>query len=118
MEQVLSAYSNEHIERYYNDVRKDGLTEHGFPRLTANIGILIAYGKRTDLTPRFVEMMDLCCKEIPVQKYAANEFSIKEVIWCLMELEQHQTFPKEQIDNWKNQLKKVTVENCCSKTLQ
>jgi hypothetical protein len=57
-------------------------------------------------------MMDLCCKEIPLRKHAANEFSIKEVIWCLMELEQHQTFPREQIDNWKNQLKKVTVENC------
>lgn len=112
MEQVLSAYSNEHIERYYNDVRNEGLTEHGFPRLTANIGILIAYGKRTDLIPRFVEMMDLCCKEIPVRKNAANEFSIKEVVWCLMELEEHETFPKEQINNWKEQLKTVTVENC------
>lgn len=112
MEQVLAAYSNEHIERYYNDVRTGGLKEHGFPRLTANIGILIAYGKRTDLIPRFVEMMDLCCREIPQLKMAANEFSIKEVVWCLMELEQHQTFPQTQIDCWKEQLKAVTVEKC------
>ena len=26
MENVLSSYSNEHIDRYYNDVKKDGLS--------------------------------------------------------------------------------------------
>ena len=41
MEKTLAAYSDEHILHYFNKVQKDGLTEHGFPRLTSNIGILI-----------------------------------------------------------------------------
>ena len=112
MERVLSAYSQEHIDRYYNDVRTGGLKEHGFPRLTADIGILLAYGRRNDLRERFVRLMDLCCEEIPKRKSAGNEFSIKEVIFCLLELEKHQTFPQAQIDGWKDALKTVVVENC------
>ncbi len=112
MEKILSAYTNEHIVQYYNEVKANGLKEHGYPRLTANIGILIAHGKRTDLKEQFVQMMDLCCKEIPLHKNAANEFSIKEVIFALLELDKHQTFPREQIERWKGALKNVTVENC------
>ena len=112
MEKVLSAYSNAHIDRYFDEVKNDGLKEHGFPRLTADIGILIAHGKRLDLIPRFVKMMDLCCVEIPKYKNVANEFSIKEIIFCLMELEQKRTFPQAQINNWKAKLKDVTVEKC------
>ncbi len=58
MEKALSAYTDEHIQKYFNNVKTNGLTEHGFPRLTANIGILIAHGKRRDLLPLFMEMMD------------------------------------------------------------
>ena len=112
MEKVLSAYTDEHIDRYYNDVKTGGLKEHGFPRLTANIGILIAHGRRTDLKERFIRMMDLCCSEIPKRKYAANEFSIKEVIFCILELEKNKVFPQSKIEQWKAELKKVTVENC------
>jgi hypothetical protein len=88
MEKALSAYSDEHILRYFNDVKEKGLTEHGFPRLTANIGILIAHGRRKDLSPLFVEMMDVCCNMFlrPYVK-AANEFSIREIVCCIKELE-------------------------------
>ena len=112
MEKVLSAYTIEHIDRYYNDVKKDSLKEQGFPRLTANIGILIAHGRRTDLKSRFEKMMDLCGEEIPKRKFASNEFSIKEIIFCILELEKTDVFPKEKIEQWKNALKNVTVENC------
>ena len=53
MEKTLTAYSDEHIINYFGRVRSEGLTEHGFPRLTANIGILIANGRRHDLLPIF-----------------------------------------------------------------
>ena len=112
MEKVLSAYSNEHILRYYNDVQTNGLKEHGFPRLTADIGILIAHGRRTDLKDQFVKMMDLCCREIPAQNIAANEFTIKEMVFVILELEKHQTFPAEQIARWKNAMKEVELEKC------
>ena len=115
MEKTLTAYSLEHIERYYNDVKRDGLKEQGYPRLTSNIGILIAHGRRQDIKPLFVKMMDLCCEEIPKHKAVSNEFSIKEVIFCLLELEKHRTFPQSQIDKWKAKFKEVTVENCYRK---
>ena len=44
MEKALSAYTDEHILRYLSEVKENGLKEHGFPRLTANIGILISHG--------------------------------------------------------------------------
>ena len=115
MEKVLSAYTEEHIDRYYNDVKTGGLKEHGFPRLTADIGILIAHGKRTDLKDRLVRMMDLCCDEIPRHNDCANDFSVKEIIFSLIELEKHRTFPQAQIDGWKDKLKKITVETCYNK---
>ena len=114
MEKVLSAYTGEHIDRYYQDVKEKGLTEHGFPRLTANIGILIAHGRRTDLLSRFIQMMNLCCEEIPQVKDAANEFSIKEIIFCILELEKCSVVSTEQINAWKECLAKVTVQNCYS----
>ena len=112
MEKVLSAYTTEHIDRYYNDVKTGGLKEHGFPRLTADIGILIAHGRRTDLKDRLIRLMDLCCDEIPRHNDCANDFSVKEIIFALIELETHQTFPQAQIDGWKEKLKKITVEKC------
>ena len=112
MEKVLSAYTNEHIDRYYNDVKSGGLKEHGFPRLTADIGILVAHGKRTDLKERLQWMMDLCCDEMPSHNKCANDFSVKEIIFSLIELEMHKTFPQAKIDAWKEKLKKITVEKC------
>ncbi len=53
MAKTLAAYSDAHIDEYFERVRREGLTEHGFPRLTANLGILIAHGYRTELLPLF-----------------------------------------------------------------
>ena len=46
MEQAVGAYTDEQIAAYTEKVRADGLKEHGYPRLTANIGILLAYVQR------------------------------------------------------------------------
>ena len=115
MEKVLSAYTTEHIDRYYNDVKTGGLKEHGFPRLTADIGILIAHGRRTDLKDRLARMMDLCCDEMSSHNRCANDFSVKEIIFAIMELENNKTFPQKQIDSWKEKLKKIKVEKCYDK---
>ncbi|MBR7107715.1 MAG: hypothetical protein IKC89_04800 [Lentisphaeria bacterium] len=115
MEKTLSAYSMEHIDRYFEQVKREGLTEHGFPRLTANIGILIAHGRRTDLKERFLAMMDFCCQQIP-KVIAANEFSIKEIIFCMEELEKVQAVPNAKLEEWKNNLKTADPYNCYSHT--
>ena len=112
MEKALSAYSDEHILRYFNDVKEKGLTEHGFPRLTANIGILIAHGRRRDLLPLFLEMMDFCCEQIPRCK-AANDFSVREIVCCIWELEAvPETVSAERISRWRALLATIEPENC------
>ena len=111
IEKALSAYSDEHIFRYFNDVKEKGLTEHGFPRLTANIGILIAYGRRWDLLPIFLEMMEFCCKTIPHVK-AANDFSVREIVCCLLEIEQSRTVSKEETERWRGYLAKIEPTTC------
>ena len=86
MEKALSAYSDEHIKQYFERVKTEGLKEHGFPRLTVCIGILAAHGRRSYLFPLFCEMMDFCCEQIP-KTHAANNFSVKEIVLCILELE-------------------------------
>lgn len=104
MEQALEAYTPEHIQSYFDSVQEKGLTEHGFPRLTANIGILIAHGKRTELLPVFLEMMDLCCGQMP-GRHAANDFSVKEICFALLELEKSGQIASERMQTWKNDLR-------------
>ena len=111
MEKALSAYTDEHIERYFNDVKTNGLKEHGFPRLTVCIGILTAHGKRTYLRELFLEMMEFCCRTIPNVK-AANDFSVREIVFCIIELEKLKAVDKETLERWKNYLTDIDPEKC------
>ena len=113
MEKALSAYSDEHILRYLNDVKTKGLTEHGFPRLTANIGILIAHGRRLDLLTVFTEMMDVCC-DMFLRPYvrAANEFSIREIVCCIAEIDKAKSVKEEILLCWKQKISQIVPEEC------
>ena len=111
MDKVLSAYSIEHILRYFDDVKTNGLTEHGFPRLTANIGILISHGRRHDLLPIFLEMMEFCCKTIPCVK-AANDFSVREIVCCIREVERSGIVDAETVERWKGYLATIEPTTC------
>ena len=111
MEQTLSAYTNAHIRDYFARVQAEGLTEHGFPRLTVNIGILIAHGRRRDLLPLFSEMMEFCCYTIPRVK-AANDFSVREVICCLREIEAAGVVSPDDIARWKGYLSTIEPTKC------
>jgi len=113
MAKSLSAYSDEHIREYFERVKTEGLTEHGFPRLTVNIGVLVCHGYRQDLIPIFIEMMDFCCEQIPRVK-AANDFSVREVVFCIFELQRHGMFTDE-IKRWKRELSKITAAECYDK---
>ena len=113
MNKSLSAYSDEHIHEYFERVKSEGLTEHGFPRLTVNIGVLVAHGYREDLIPLFIEMMDFCCEQIPKVK-AANDFSVREIVFCIFELERLGKFLPE-IERWKALLLTIVPEKCYDK---
>ena len=109
MEKALSAYSREQIEKYFEDVKAKGLTEHGFPRLTVNMGIMLAFGRRHDLKDLFMEMMDFCCRTVPHVK-AANDFSVREMICCLYELERSGAVDGDTLARWKGYMKEIVPE--------
>ena len=111
MIRALSAYSQQHINRYFNSVKSEGLSEHGFPRLTSNIGILISHGFRKDLTEIFIEMMDFCCDNIPKRR-AANDFSIREIIACIREVESSGVIDSFVVDRWKRSLSTIEPLKC------
>ena len=108
IDRAVAAYSEADIAAYTQRVRGEGLTEHGYPRLTANIGILLAHGRHPERLAYFPDMMDLCCREVPAAKdrksRAGNEFSVKELIHCLREVEAAGLVDKARIDSWKAQI--------------
>ena len=108
MERCLEAYDEARIARYVDDVKREGLKEHGFARLASNMGILIANGRKTEFCDRFIEIMDICCENMPTTK-AANDFTVKEVIFCIMALEEKGLFP-EKTAYWRQCLSKVTPD--------
>ena len=116
MEQLVSAYSIQQIEDYIAAVREKEVWEHGFPRLAANLGILMAHGKLLHLKKYFLEMMELCCRDIPIPtpdySHRGNDFSVKELCWCILELEKSDVFSKEEIDKWKQALAALDPHSC------
>lgn len=116
MEQVVTAYSNKQIEEYIAKVREIGVWEHGFPRLGANIGILMAHGRLLHLRDYFVQIMDLCSHDFPIPapecQHRGNDFSVKEICWCILELEKTDLFPSADIDRWKQAIANVDPVSC------
>ena len=112
MEKSLSAYTQERIREYIDEVKRDGLSEHGFPRLGANIGILMAHGRCLDLKAEFVEIIDLCLYGFahPQNKSkGGNNFAVREVCFCVMELQKTDIIDREQLEAWKEKLKALDV---------
>lgn len=112
MEKALSAYTEERIREYIEKVKRDGLTEHGFPRLGANIGILMAHGRKLELKSTFVEIMDLCLYGFAHsinQSKAGNNFAVREVSHALMELEKTNVIERKQLELWKEKLAAMDV---------
>lgn len=112
MEKVFSAYTNDKMDSYIKRTKECGLSEHGFPRLTSNLGILIAHGRKSELKDRFIEMMDICCNEIPTalgrkNSNVGNDFSVKEIVFCLLEIEKANIVDKETTDRWRQNLKSI-----------
>ncbi len=110
MDMALSAYSEKDIDSYIEEVNKNGLTEHGFARLTANMGILIAHGKRHDLYRRFLSMMDFCTSHLSTDK-AANDFSVSELVQSICKLAENKAVPKERVALWRENMSRPVIYN-------
>ena len=113
MEKTLLAYTPLQIREYIDEVKRDGLTEHGFARLGANIGILMAHGRATELKNEFTEIIDLCLYGFahPINpRKAGNNFAVREVCHAIKELEGTDVIDKNQLDIWKNQLAELDIQ--------
>lgn len=116
MDQVVGAYSDEDVRVYLAQTETHGLQEHGFPRLTACLGILQAHGRKTHLYDEFIRMMDLCCEQIPTAyakcKNVGNDFSVKEIVLALLALEKAEAVPAEKIAHWRACLAQIDPYTC------
>ena len=115
MEAAVGAYTPARTADYVKRVEKSMIKEHGFHRLTANIGILIAHGRLAEKKELFKHMMDLCCRQIPVAyrkngSQVGNDFGVKEIVSCLLEVEKAEIFPKDVTDGWRADLATAVPE--------
>ncbi len=111
IEKALSAYSSQRIDDYIKEVEENGLKEHGFPRLAANIGILLAHSRRIELKDTFIRMLNICCDEMPTKK-AANDFTVKEICFCIEALKKNPVdgINEQMIDSWIEKLSHFVPE--------
>ena len=121
MQSSVEAYSPERIREYIERVDRQGITEHGYARLTANLGILVSQGRMTEKKGLFEEMMDICVRELPLARQKnskigeiGNDFAVKEVVCCIVELEKAAVFPKEKTDEWRCALTGMKAEDIYS----
>ncbi|MBR1576148.1 MAG: hypothetical protein IJ654_06850 [Bacteroidales bacterium] len=121
MQTAVQAYSPEHIRAYYEEVDAHGIKEHGFARLTANLGILIAHSRMSEYQDSFVHMMDLCTREIPIARQrnaghgeVGNDFAVKEICCCILEVEKAGFLPKEKTDGWRSALADMKADDIYS----
>ena len=110
MEKALRAYSDDRIRHYVMQVQTEGLKEHGFPRLIANIGILLAHGRVKEYTDLFAEMMTFCCRQMLLVR-AANDFSVSELSHCLAACENTGLFP-QLTPLWRADLEAIDPRRC------
>lgn len=114
MDAAVASYSDAHLQRYVADVERDGVVEHGFPRLAANLGMLVSKGRLPEKRDILKRMLTLCCKAAPKgkMKFEGNEFSVKELAIAVSELERSGVFEKSVTDEWKADLSAVDAERC------
>ena len=114
VEEAVAAYPDEHVDEYIEDADRNGVNEHGFPRLTANLAALVAAGRHRGKAGQLRRMMDICCRDAKKGLMAkeGNEFSVKELAAAVQDLERAGSFPKEVTDGWRRDLSEVDPWRC------
>ncbi len=112
VERAFLSYTEDEVRAYFGRVRETGVTEHGFPRLTANLAVLVAHGRQTSLKPLMTEMMGFCCAEMARHNRSANDFSVRELVSALLALEESGAVPPETSRGWRADLAKIDPARC------
>jgi len=111
---AVAAYPDEHVADYIEDADKNGVQEHGFPRLASNLAALIAAGRCRGRAVQLRRMMDICCRDAKKGLMAkeGNEFSVKELVAAVQDIENAQVYSKEVTDAWRRGLSEVDPWRC------
>ena len=107
MERALASYSTEDIDGYVASVQTEGLKEHGFPRLTANIAVLLSCGRVGHMRALCATMMDLCTTQMPNRRGVANDFSVREICFALDALERAGVYDSARLEVWKDRMRQI-----------
>ncbi len=111
MEAAVRAYSGERLARLADETDREGVQEHGFPRLAANLGVLVANGRLADKKALFAKMMATACRDAAKGKMprgdAGNDFSVKELVWALVAVERAGVYPKATTAAWRETLARI-----------
>lgn len=110
MERAAKAYSPEQLDEYIHQIKTDGLPDHGFPRLSSCLAVLLANGKCTWLKDRIETMMELSFQLVSVTPRADHDFSVREMCTALFALKKSDVFPEEKLNVWAELLRKFDPE--------
>ena len=117
---AVGAYDDARMEEYVREAETVGVQEHGFPRLAANLGRLVAKGRLAGKKPMLERMLTVACacakKGKMPPKSGGNEFSVRELVSAVVALEKAGTFPPEKIAAWKADLAAVDAARCYKST--
>ena len=114
VEAAVDAYPADHVADYIDDADRNGVHEHGFPRLTSNLAALLSAGRHHDRLAHLRRMMDICCREAkkgPMKK-EGNEFSVKELVAAVVDVEKAGLFPSEVTAAWRKELSQIDPWRC------
>ena len=114
MEAAVASYSDEHIKQYISKCAHDGVHEHGFPRLAANLAFLVANGRMPGKRDSLERMMSISCSSAPKgpMKLEGNEFSVKELAAAICELERAKVFNRSVTEAWRADIRAVDAAKC------
>ncbi len=114
MDRALRAYPSDYLCKLIEDAEENGVREHGFFRITAIMGILIAHGRRTEQMPLFLRAMDLSCAAVwqtdmrlPEKKRVGVDFGVKELVFVLLEMRGRGLVPEVRWKRWFEAIQKV-----------
>ena len=113
---AVGAYDDARMEAYVREAETVGVQEHGFPRLAANLAVLVARGRLPEKKPLLARMMTAACRgarkgRMP-PKSGGNEFSVRELVSAVLALEKVGAFPSETTAGWKADLAAVEANRC------
>ena len=114
MEAAVASYSDDHIRQYIDKCAREGVTEHGFPRLAANLACLVSNGRMPGKRDFLERMMSISCSCAPKgrMKFEGNEFSVKELAAAICELERAKVFDKSVTEAWRADIRAVDAAKC------